>query len=98
MFSRLAEHAIRSTEPLLMQPVAPPDSEGAKEPPLPQPPYTPYAEKPACPRLHISRTLKSRRCTIRLTSLIKAYSWRSQIMEATGSTLHRENAKTVASE
>jgi hypothetical protein len=49
MFSRLAEHAIRSTEPLLMQPVAPPDSEGAKEPPLPQPPYTPYAEKPALP-------------------------------------------------
>lgn len=47
MFSRLAMRANKSIEPLLMHPGAPPDSEGAKQPPLPELPYAPYAEEPA---------------------------------------------------
>ena len=47
MFRQSPTNESKSPEPPLMHPGALPDSEGAKEPPLPEPPYRPYAEKPA---------------------------------------------------
>ena len=39
-------NAIKSPEPPLAYPGATPDAERAQRPPLPEPPYKPYAEKP----------------------------------------------------
>jgi hypothetical protein len=41
--------ATNSAEPPAAYPGAPPDSERAKQPPLPEVPYKPYGEKPALP-------------------------------------------------
>lgn len=49
MFNQLVMHASKSSEPPLTHPGAPADSERAKQPPLPEPPYRPYAEKPTPP-------------------------------------------------
>ena len=51
MFNYLAANANKSSEPPLAYPGAAPDSERAKKPPLPEPPYRPYAKKPAPPEL-----------------------------------------------
>jgi hypothetical protein len=50
MFS-LATDRRKSDEPRLAHPGQPADSDGAKQPPLPGTPYTPYSEKPAMPEL-----------------------------------------------
>ena len=47
MFKQSATNGNKSPEPPLMHLGGLPDSERAKEPPLPEPPYRPYAEKPA---------------------------------------------------
>ena len=49
MFNHLATKANKSPEPPSTHAGTPPDSEGAKQPPLPEPPYKPYAEKPRLP-------------------------------------------------
>lgn len=49
MFNQLATNANKSPESPLTLPGAPPDSERAKQPPLPGIPYKPYSEKPALP-------------------------------------------------
>jgi len=49
MFKHSATNANKSPEPPLTHPGAPPDSERAKQPPLPEPPYRPYTKKPAEP-------------------------------------------------
>ncbi len=49
MFNPMATKGNKLPEPLPAQPSAPPDSEGAKQPPLPGTPYKPYSEKPAAP-------------------------------------------------
>jgi hypothetical protein len=41
--------APNSAEAPVAYPGAPPDSERAKQPPLPEAPYQPYGEKPALP-------------------------------------------------
>ena len=46
MFRQSAAHAGTSLEPPLTHPGAAPESERAKQPPLPEPPYTPYSEPP----------------------------------------------------
>ena len=46
MFNRLATKANKSPEPPSTHTGTPPDSEGAKQPLLPEPPYKPYTEKP----------------------------------------------------
>jgi hypothetical protein len=45
MFNPLATNANKSTEPPPTHAGSPPDSERAKQPPLPEPPYKPYSEK-----------------------------------------------------
>jgi hypothetical protein len=47
MFKQSVTKTSKSSEPPLTHPGAPPDSERAKQPPLPEPPYKPYTEKPA---------------------------------------------------
>lgn len=47
MFKQSATKANKSPEPSLTAPGGPPDSEHAKEPPLPESPYRPYPETPA---------------------------------------------------
>jgi len=49
LFNQSATKANKSLEPPLPYPGATPDSERAKQPPLPEPPYKPYAEKPPLP-------------------------------------------------
>jgi len=51
MSNQLATNPNKSPEPPRTHPGAPLDSERAKRPPLPEPPYRPYAEKPAVPEL-----------------------------------------------
>jgi len=51
MFNQFATNAIKSPEPPRTHPGAPLESERAKQPPLPEPRYEPYAEKPAMPDL-----------------------------------------------
>lgn len=46
MFKQSATNGNQSPEPLPMKQGGLPDSEGAKQPPLPEPPYRPYGEKP----------------------------------------------------
>lgn len=46
MFKQSAKNGNKSPEPPLVLPGGLPDSERAKQPPLPEPPYRPYAEKP----------------------------------------------------
>jgi hypothetical protein len=48
MFKHSATDASKP-EPPLAHPGAPPDSERAKRPPLPEPPYKPYTTEPALP-------------------------------------------------
>jgi hypothetical protein len=43
--------AAKSSEPPVAYPGAPPDSERAKQPPLPEAPYKPYDQKPAQPEV-----------------------------------------------
>jgi hypothetical protein len=45
MFNQLARNANKSAEPPPTHAGAPPDSERAKQPPLPEAPYKPYSEK-----------------------------------------------------
>ena len=47
MFNQLATNANKSPEAPPTHTGAPTDSERAKQPPLPEPPYKPYAEVPA---------------------------------------------------
>jgi len=47
MFKQSVKKASKSPEPPLTRPGGPPDSERAKQPPLPEPPYRPYTETPA---------------------------------------------------
>ncbi|MBZ5688523.1 MAG: hypothetical protein LAP86_26195 [Acidobacteriia bacterium] len=47
MSNQLAKQANRSPEPQLPHPKPLPDSERAKQPPMPGASYMPYAEKPA---------------------------------------------------
>jgi hypothetical protein len=47
MFKQSVKKTSKSLEPPLTHPGGPPDSERAKQPPLPEPPYKPYTEKPA---------------------------------------------------
>ena len=47
MFKQSVTNGNKSPEPPLMHPAGLPDSESAKQSPLPEPPYRPYAEKPA---------------------------------------------------
>jgi hypothetical protein len=47
MYNPLVADAQKPPEPPLTHPGAPVDSERAKQPPLPEPPYRPYGEKPA---------------------------------------------------
>ena len=47
MFKQSLKKASKVPEPPLTHPGGPPDSERAKQPPLPEPPYRPYSEKPA---------------------------------------------------
>jgi len=47
MFSQLAKNANKSPDPPLIHPDAPTEPERAKQPPLLEPPYRPYAENPA---------------------------------------------------
>ena len=49
MFSYSAAHLNSSIDPPPAYPGAPPDAERAKKPPLPEPPYQPYREKPGVP-------------------------------------------------
>ena len=49
MFNYSAAHSNSSIEPPPAYPGAPPDAERAKKPPLPEPPYQPYNEKPRLP-------------------------------------------------
>jgi len=49
MFSYSATHSNRSIEPPSDYPGAPHDAEPAKRPPLPEPPYKPFSEKPGDP-------------------------------------------------
>ena len=49
MFSYSATHSNRSIEPPPAYPGAPPDAERAKKPPLPEPSYVPFTEKPRVP-------------------------------------------------
>lgn len=49
MFNPLPTNGNKSPEPPLAHPGAPPDSEGAEQPPLYGTPYKPYSEKPAVP-------------------------------------------------
>jgi hypothetical protein len=49
MFNHSATNANKSLEPPLLYPGATPDAERAQKPPLPEPPYKPYAKKPALP-------------------------------------------------
>jgi len=49
MSKQFATNANKSPEPPRTHPGAPLESERAKQPPLPDPPYKPYAEKPAQP-------------------------------------------------
>jgi hypothetical protein len=49
MFNRSTADANKSIEPPLSYPGATPDAERAKKPPLPEPPYKPYAKKPLLP-------------------------------------------------
>lgn len=49
ILNQLATNANKSSEPPPTHAGAPSDSERAKQPPLPGPPYKPYAEKPALP-------------------------------------------------
>ncbi len=51
MFSQFATNASKSPEPPRTHPEAPLESDRAKEPPQPEPPYEPYAEKPGMPDL-----------------------------------------------
>lgn len=46
MLKQSASNGNKSPEPPLMHPGGLPDSERAKQPSLPEPPYKPYAEKP----------------------------------------------------
>ena len=46
MFNHFATKSIRSLEPPPAYPGAPPDADRAKKPPLAEPPYMPYADKP----------------------------------------------------
>jgi len=46
MWNQSDQNANRSPEPPLTRPGAPLDSERAKQPPLPEPPYKPHSEKP----------------------------------------------------
>jgi hypothetical protein len=46
---RASSDATNSTEPPVAYPGAAPDSERAKQPPLPEAPYKPYDQKPAPP-------------------------------------------------
>jgi hypothetical protein len=45
MFNHSATNANKSLEPPLSYPGATPDAERAQKPPLPEPPYKPYAQK-----------------------------------------------------
>ena len=47
MFKQSVTNGNKSPEPPLMHPGGLADSERAKQLPLPEPPYRPYAEKPA---------------------------------------------------
>jgi hypothetical protein len=49
MLNKSAAEANQSPEPPLARPGATPDSDRAKQPPLPEPPYEPYAKKPRLP-------------------------------------------------
>ena len=49
MVKRSAISPNKSLEPPLPYPGAVPDAERAQKPPLPEPPYRPYAKKPAPP-------------------------------------------------
>jgi hypothetical protein len=49
MFNQLATNENKCPEPPPTHPGASADSERAKQPPLPQAPYTPYAEESALP-------------------------------------------------
>ena len=49
MFKQSVKKASRSAQPPLTHSGGPPDSERAKQPPLPEPPYNPYTDKPAVP-------------------------------------------------
>ena len=54
MWNQSDQNANRSPEPPLTRPGAPLDSERAKQPPLPEPPYKPYSEKTLLHAPHIS--------------------------------------------
>jgi len=49
MFNQLTTNGNKSPQPLLAHLGVPPDSESAKQSPLPGTPYKPYSEKPALP-------------------------------------------------
>ena len=49
MFTQSVRKASKSPEPPPTHPGGPPDSERAKQPPLPEPSYKPYTEEPAAP-------------------------------------------------
>jgi hypothetical protein len=46
MFSQSATDANKFSESPQIHPVTAPDSEGVKQPPVPEPPYRPYAGEP----------------------------------------------------
>jgi len=51
MSKQFATNANKSPEPPRTHPGAPLESERAKQPRLPEPPYKPYAEDPAMPKV-----------------------------------------------
>jgi len=51
MFNHSATHTNKSPEPPQIHPATPPDSEGAKQLPLPEPTYRPYAKEPGKPEV-----------------------------------------------
>lgn len=51
MFDPLSTEASKSSEPRLVHPGEPAESDGGKQAPLPGIPYRPYSEKPAVPEL-----------------------------------------------
>jgi hypothetical protein len=51
MINPIATNGHKYLEPLLAHSGAPADSDGAKQPPLSETPYTPYSEQPALPEV-----------------------------------------------
>ena len=49
MFNQLVTHPKKFLEARLAHPGAPPDSESARQTPLPETPYRPYSEGPGLP-------------------------------------------------